>query len=343
MLRKIVRHPLLLGTIILVICIGILTFHSFSSQSHEDNQRLFLGCSQDLFIDDQVKTGPESPELTLVQENSLAGVSCSQILSSKALGALAGGVDEERGVTEHLVQEGDTISSIAAQFDISLNTILWANNLGRSSVIRPGQKLVILPVSGTIHHVKQGDTLSEIAKTNKGKTDEIVAFNNLSEEADIYVGDILVIPGGVQPPPKIASAQILKIPVASSYFIPPVSSPYRITQGLHWYNAIDFVYQGDSCGKPVFAAAGGEVQKTMYGYNRGAGNYVRIIHPNGLITHYGHLQKILVVPGQQVSQGEMIGLIGYTGKVIPAGPAGCHVHFALYSSQGNPSLNPFAR
>lgn len=344
MLRKLLKIPLFWIITISVVLAGIWFFNDSSSQSCQDKQKLCMG-SNDLFIDNQIKTINESPELTFIQKNSLAGISCSQILSSRVLGSLAGGEfsEENKEITEYIVQHGDALGSIATNFDISLNTILWANNLNRSSIIKPGQKLIILPVSGIIHHVKKGDTLSEIAKTHKGKVDSIITFNDLSEEGDIYVGDILIVPDGVQPPPSTYSSIYAQIPVASSYFIIPVSSPYRVTQGLHWYNAIDFANKGGSCGKPVFAAAGGEVQKIRYGYNMGSGNYVRILHPNGLITHYGHLQKILVIPGQKISQGEMVGLIGYSGKTIPAGPSGCHLHFALYSAQGKPPINPFSR
>lgn len=299
---------------------------------------------QKLFVNSQTKLQVESPPLIFVQNNSLAGITCSQVFSFKTLGVLSqGAFDEKKEITEYIVQPGDTLNSVAANFDISLNTLLWANDLGKNSVIRPGQKLIVLPVSGVVHHVKKGDTLSEIARTYKAKIEDIIAFNEISGEGDIYIGDILIIPGGIRPVLKKKYAYSLnQIPVASSYFIVPVSSPYRITQGLHWYNAVDFTNIGGSCGKPVFAAAGGQVLKIKYGYNHGAGNYIRILHPNGLITHYGHLQKILVLSGQKVSQGELIGLIGYSGKTIPSGSAGCHLHFGLYSSQGNPPRNPFA-
>jgi LysM repeat protein len=341
MMKKFPLTLFLLATIVLAGFLGIYFLNNPSSQPCQDKQRLCV--SGDNLYMDQVKRVAESPELTFIQKNSLAGISCSQIFSSKVLGALAEGEvpDESGEITEYVVQSGDSLGSIATNFDISLNTILWANDLTRSSVIRPGQKLVILPTSGIIHHVGKGNTLSGIAETYKGEVDEIIAFNDISEEGDIYVGDILIVPDGVQPPPSYPSPTYTQIPVASSYFIYPVSSPFRITQRLHWYNAIDFANKGNSCGKPVFAAAGGEILKVRYGYNQGSGNYVRILHPNGLITHYGHLQKILVIPGQKVSQGEMVGLIGYSGRTIPAGPSGCHLHFGLYSSQGRPPTNPF--
>ena len=336
---------LFLGVAVLLI-VGSAYLFSHQDKNVSSSKQILASVSDELFVNPQTESQVEPPDLTFIQKNSLVGISCSQIISSKTLGVLMGGeiFDEHREITEYVVEKGDTLTSIAEKFGVSLETILWANNLTSKSVIQPGQKLIILPVSGVLHHVKKGDTLSKIAILYEANIEDIIAFNDLSEEGDIYVGDILIIPGGKKPAKKSYLVRNTKtIPVASSYFIPPVSSPYRITQGLHWYNAVDFANSGGSCGKPVFAAAGGKVLKVKYGHNKGAGNYVRILHPNGLITHYGHLQKILVVLGQEVSQGEIIGLIGHSGKTIPAGPAGCHLHFGLYSSEGKPPLNPFAR
>lgn len=344
------RKPLYIvsGLIILTsIAAGIhfLDSPSFSSCQNEENS---CKNSNSLFVDKKTQTNIESPQLSFVQENSLTGISCSQIFSSKeleVLGSLSGSdtSGDKKEITEHIVQNGDTLISIATDFDISLNTLLWANGLTRTSIIKPGQTLVVLPVSGVVHHVKKGDTIGGIAQTYKGKVSEIIAFNELPEEGDIFIGDILVIPNGTQPAPSYSPSNYSQVPLASSYFIVPVVSPYRTTQWLHWYNAVDFANQGSSCGQPVLAAAGGQVLKISYGYNQGAGNYIRIIHPNGLITHYGHLQKVFVTLGQNVSQGEIIGLIGYSGRTIPAGPSGCHLHFAVYSSEGNPPRNPFSR
>ena len=209
-----------------------------------------------------------------------------------------------------------------------------ANDLTSKSKVKIGQKLIILPVTGVLYHVKKGDTLNGIAQSYKGKTSEIVEINNLSDEGDIFIGDILIIPGGKIPAKKTTSAPS-QIPVGSSYFICPTTS-CRISQGLHYYNAIDF---SGKCGEPIYASAGGTVQRALYGWNGGAGNYVRIIHPNGVATMYGHLQSILVSPGQTVSQGEMVGLMGGKPGTPGAGiSTGCHVHFDVRGSK-----NPFAR
>jgi len=345
MTKKAFKNPFFLLVAVVLTCVGALALGGSHFQFSEKKSSPCLTANSDsLFITKYDKKIIESPELSFVQGNSLSGVSSPQVFSSKVLGVLTTKEEVSTGkeIFEYTVEEGDSLGSIAAKFDISLNTILWANDLSSRSVIRTGQKLIILPTTGAIHHVKNGDTISEIAQRYEGKTKDIIEFNDLSGEGDIYVGDILIVPDGVKPPKAIVSSGSDSVPLASSYFIIPVSSPYRVTQGLHFYNAIDFAHNsGESCGKPVFAAAGGTVQKVEFGYNQGMGNYVRVIHPNGLITHYGHLQKTLVSSGQKVSQGEMIGLIGYSGKTIPAGPSGCHLHFALYSSQGLPPTNPF--
>jgi murein DD-endopeptidase MepM/ murein hydrolase activator NlpD len=58
----------------------------------------------------------------------------------------------------------------------------------------------------------------------------------------------------------------------------------------------------------------------------------------GISTFYGHLSAINVKVGQDVSQGQIIGYVGHTGYTIPAGPAGCHVHFEVRGAR-----NPFAK
>jgi murein DD-endopeptidase MepM/ murein hydrolase activator NlpD len=251
------------------------------------------------------------------------------LVSGKSLASLAD-FKGRQGIEEYLVKKGDTLSSIAEKFDISLETILWANKLSHKSVIAPGQKLVILPVSGVLHIVRQGDTLTEIAELYQVKTEKIADINNLSEKGTIFAGDLLIIPGGKRP--KV-SQNYTQVPLSGSFFICPIPGPCRITQGLHWFNAVDF--SNGKCSEPVFAAAGGIVQRT--GYNSVSGYYVRIIHPNGVVTFYGHLSKIAAVSGERVRQGEIIGYIGHTGITYPKGPAGCHLHFDVRFAK-----NPFS-
>lgn len=300
-----------------------------------------------IFLTEEIKTQDSSsmleqgeerkeyPGMFSIQNNSLLALSPSVAVNFQVLGAI--GSDsvtshDETGIEEYIVQQGDIVSSIAERFNITTNTILWANDLTSKSIISPGKNLIILPTTGAMHIVGRGDTVSEVAEDYKVKKDEIITFNSLVDN-EIFVGDILIIPEGIKPVNKKTYPTHTTF-LANSYFICPVPSPWVITQGLHWYNAIDFAT--GKCGSPVYAAAGGKVQRA--GWDNRAGRYVRIIHPNGVVTFYGHLSSFTVSPGQKVSQGKIIGYIGYTGHTIPSGPGGCHLHFDVRGAK-----NPFDR
>ena len=278
----------------------------------------------------------ETPGVFSVQNNSLMAISPYRAISFQSLGSLSGeeiSSHDETGIGEYVVQKGDTISSVARHFNISSNTILWANDLTTKSVISPGKKLIILPVDGAMRIVRKGDTISQVAKDYQVKKDIIIDFNQIPDNGQIFVGDILIIPGGKKPSQIKTYSVKYSASVPRSYFIVPVPSPWRITQGLHWYNAIDF--STGQCGSPVYASAGGVIQRT--GYTSRGGNYVRILHPNGVVTYYGHLSTIKARIGQRVSQGAVIGYIGHTGHTIPSGLHGCHLHFDVRGC-----ANPFA-
>lgn len=339
------KDPFLYLGLMAVVLLGIISFVPFSyhsalsffDETSQQKERTFLVPNERI---------QESPELNFVQENSLVAISPPIMVTPQVLGALAGATDYEqtkKEITEYIVEPGDNLLSIAEKFNISLETLVWANDLKKNSLLQIGQKLVILPVSGVIHHVQKDDTLSEIAKIYKADLNEIMVFNDLTEKGNIYIGDILIIPEGIMPSSvKYAPASV---PLASSYFICPVSQPCRITQGLHWYNAIDF--SNGKCGEPIYAVAAGEVLKVSLTNSisrwafGGAGNHLTIIHPNGVVTMYGHLQMSFVKPGDYVSQGQIIALMGGTPHTPGAGNStGCHVHFTVLTTG---TKNPFAR
>ncbi|MFH1509854.1 MAG: LysM peptidoglycan-binding domain-containing protein [Candidatus Nealsonbacteria bacterium] len=289
---------------------------------------------------------PDSPELLVLEENTLKASTPPSSFSPQVLGALIGGydyADTKKIITEYEIESGDSLSSIASKFGISLNTILWANELNSSSLINPGQKLVILPVTGVLHYVKSGDTVSVIIQKYKAKTEDLLAFNNLSSEGDIYAGDILIIPNGTKPKNSYSYAPS-NAPLADSYFICPIAGcETKITQGLHFSNAIDF--SNGKCGGVIYSAAAGTVLKikttnstSKYALN-GYGNHMTIEHPNGVVTYYGHISASLVNVGDKVSQGQAIALMGGKPGTSGAGHStGCHIHFGVYGAR-----NPFAR
>lgn len=277
----------------------------------------------------------ETPDLKIIQDNAIVGVSTPSIVSGKVLGDVFGANNQERkDIIDYAVQPGDTLQLIANSYNISVNTLLWANDLTSSSALKVGQSLTILPADGVLHIVKSGDTISGISQKYKAKPDEVIAFNSLKNQDDIYIGDILIIPGGIMPKKAAPIINNNQVPLADNFFIFPTNG--RITQGLHYYNAVD---TANKCGTPVYAAASGVVQRVSYGYNFGGGNLVTILHPNGVVTYYGHLMAIFVKSGDRITVGDRIALMGGgTGTAGDGLSTGCHLHFQVMGAK-----NPLAK
>ncbi|MCK4829949.1 LysM peptidoglycan-binding domain-containing protein, partial [bacterium] len=133
--------------------------------------------------------------------------------------------DRQRsGLATYEVQSGDTPSYIAASFGISTNTLLWANDLSYWSIIKPGQKLVILPASGVLHEVTRGETLASIVSKYKGDFKKTVAYNGLPANGSIRSGQEIVIPEGKKP---IAYQPKTQYTYQSSKYIGPYGNKSR--------------------------------------------------------------------------------------------------------------------
>ena len=102
----------------------------------------------------------------------------------------------------------------------------------------------------------------------------------------------------------------------------------RIHPVLGYYKGHDGVDFGAACGAPVKAAKSGTVVAVEY--HHASGNRVKIDHGNGVITGYYHLQGFNTSVGAKVSQGDVIGYVGSTGR-----STGCHLHFAKMDEAGN--------
>lgn len=234
-------------------------------------------------------------------------------------------------ISVYIVREGDTLSQIAKMFSVSINTIIWANDIV-GGVIAPGQNLVILPVSGVRHLVKSGETLESIAKKHDGDLKEILQFNNLTADAKLAVGEEVIIPNGDANPvtstSKSGSTPAKKTSLAG-YFAKPVDGPYKKSQGIHGYNGVDLA---GSVGTRIVASAAGKVIVSRNsGYNGGYGSYVVISHSNGTQTLYAHLNSAAATQGANVAQGQLIGYMGNTGR-----STGVHLHFEVRGAK-----NPF--
>jgi murein DD-endopeptidase MepM/ murein hydrolase activator NlpD len=236
------------------------------------------------------------------------------------------------GILKYKVQPGDTLSSVAASFGISVETIRFANPSLRS-FLRAGEELVILPVSGILYETKDGDTIEFVANRYQISVDAVKQFNPDYQKLFSSPGNLVILPNAKPlSSPEYVNRYVRGLPDLSNYFALPARG-WNWGQ-LHDYNAVDIA---DQCGRPIYAAAEGLVIEESSGgfWNRGYGNYILIEHPNGTRTRYAHTARNLVRVGDYVAQGDEIALIGNTGNTH--GPTGCHLHFEVYGAR-----NPFA-
>ncbi|MBI3559959.1 M23 family metallopeptidase [Candidatus Gottesmanbacteria bacterium] len=223
----------------------------------------------------------------------------------------------------YIVASGDTLSTIAQKFGVSVDTIKWANDLKRDS-LSVGDELKIPPVTGIVHKVREGETVQSIAKRYRTDAQKIVNFPfNDFADLDTFalnIGQTLIVPDGVQPE---APAIVRPLPPVFAGGTGQLLWPAGgiITQYPVWYhNALDIA---NPTAPGIAAAEAGivtDVEYLRYGY----GQHVIVSHGDGLATLYAHLSEIYVKPGDQLSRGQILGRMGSTGR-----STGMHLHFEV--------------
>jgi len=274
-----------------------------------------------------------TPDLALVQQSSIMGSTPASEDYNEKIGS------KRNQTVEYTVQAGDAISFIASDYGVSINSILWANNLKDADSIKPGQILKIPPVSGVVYKVQKGDTVASIGKKFQAEQTKIIEFNKLSKDGQLQIGAEIIVPDGKiqaatvrypgQPPVAVENGgRFAYLPNLVNFFILPTTG-YNWGK-IHGRNGVDIA---NSCGTPIYTAAEGSVAIAEdAGWNGGYGRYIKIVHPNGTETLYAHLSKKYVVAGNYVTQGSLIGLIGTTGR-----STGCHLHFEVHGAK-NPYI-----
>jgi murein DD-endopeptidase MepM/ murein hydrolase activator NlpD len=264
-------------------------------------------------------------------------------------------------VITYTVQTGDTLFSIADEFGIKPETLLWGNFEtleDNPHLLRPEQVLNILPVDGTYYQWTEEDSLGSVAGFFEVEPQAILEYpgNRLElalenpEEIAIEPGTWLIIPDGKRAlkdwgPPAIsrsnpASASyygaghcgsVYEGAIGTSTFVwPTIShtiSGYSYNPGVH--PAIDIA---GAEGTPVYASDSGVVVFAGWS-NYGYGYMIVVDHGTGWQTAYAHLSAVSVGCGQSVFQGGTIGAVGNTGNSY-----GAHLHFEMV--YGGAKLNP---
>lgn len=300
--------------------------------------------------------GSSTPVLvasTNIDPNPDKGLGSIQTTGGRALLAYGGpdgttadvvGTTASDRISVYVVRPGDTLSEIADMFGVSVNTIIWANNLSGPGDVHPGDTLIILPISGLQHTVAKGETLKSLAAKFGADATEIAQYNGLDPAALLAVGSTLIIPGGEFTSPEPSKLRPAKPsnrhgihepylggggPAQPGYYVNPLPGA-ALTQGLHGWNAVDI---GAARGTPIHAAADGRViiARANGAWNGGYGNYVVVTHDNGTQTLYAHMSRVAAYAGEEVSAGQVIGYVGSTGM-----STGAHLHFEVRGA-----ANPF--
>ena len=198
-----------------------------------------------------------------------------------------------------------------------------------------------------VHQVRRGESMSVIATRYRTTPQALTAANYLSRSNSLHVGHRLTIPGctsglqrsAVTPPGdgEARSSAAQAMPERSSTgsgaqltsrhgrgaFVSPVQGHVTSRFGRRglwsWHRGVDIKAPR---GAPIRAAAAGTV--VFSGWQSGYGRVIKIAHPDGFITIYAHNQRNLVLVGDRVRSGTVIGTVGRTGR-----STGNHVHFEI--------------
>lgn len=119
---------------------------------------------------------------------------------------VATALKSKKDIQTYVTVSGDSVSSIAAKFGVTSDSVRWSNNIS-GDTIRAGVTLYIPPVTGIVYTVKSGDTPDSLAAKFKASKDEIVAAND-AELTGLKVGDRILIPNGTQPAPVVAHVAV---------------------------------------------------------------------------------------------------------------------------------------
>jgi murein DD-endopeptidase MepM/ murein hydrolase activator NlpD len=250
-------------------------------------------------------------------------------------------------VRNYTVRQGDSVFEIAQKFNISPETLLWANYdllNDNPDMISVGMELKIPPVNGVYYQWEQGDTVESVAAKFEAKVEDILAWsgNDLDlTDPEVEPSAWVMVPDGHR---EFRQWVIPVIPrgragVSRSVYGAGAceggysgafgSGTFIWPAGNHTLSGNDFwsghlgidIAAGE--GAPIYASDAGVV--VFAGWATGGyGNMIMIDHGNGYQTLYAHMSKVVTSCGRSVGQGSVIGYSGSTGN-----STGSHLHFEV--------------
>ena len=244
--------------------------------------------------------------------SAIAQTSLSELCQSPILSRLQ----------RHQVISGETIESIAQQYNLIPQTLVGVNPSLEGGRVQVGQEILIPPFNGVKITVPNGATWQDLATAYGVRADVLFELNGCVENPTV-----VFIPGVNWQPGKRPSQD--NYTGLRGYPLPAIAQ-VGLSYGWHVEpNTAESFFHGGmdilaEVGTPVLAADSGEVvyvgQEGSYGF------LVIVDHRNGRQTRYGHLSRFETRMGRSVQVGEVLGYVGTTGQPDLLNP---HLHFEV--------------
>lgn len=247
-------------------------------------------------------------------------------------------------ITVHQLAEGETLSSVAADFGITVENLLQTNPITNPEEPETTQLKIFT-----------GEPLLSVKTVERKTLEEEIPYETIeTDDPTQYEGKIIVeqegVPGarvvdayvtsvnGVETERQVISENTLSAavdkivhrgtkeppsPIGTGELAIPASGSLSSRFGSRWGRSHTGIDLAANVGTDVYAADNGTVIYSQYN-DGGYGYLIQIDHGNGIITYYGHCSELLVPAGTVVAKGDLIAKVGNTGR-----STGAHLHFEV--------------
>lgn len=234
---------------------------------------------------------------------------------------VATALKSRKDIKTYVTQQGDTVSSVAAKFSITSDTVRNSNGL-TGDALPAGKSLIISPVSGIVYKVQPGDTAATLASKFNANADQITAFND-AEVSGLPVGQYIVIPDGVKVSPRANTAP------STGFAWGGFSAVYSGNGYDYGYCTWWAAYRRAQIGRPVPSNLGNastwKVLAQRAGLtvgNQPQGGAVIWFPPRDYYGHVGFVESVNPDGSANISEMNAIGWGKVDYKTIPADQVG---------------------
>ena len=224
-------------------------------------------------------------------------------------------------VESYTIRPGDTLSGLATQYDLTLDTLISFNQIKDARRIQIGDTYRIPNRNGLLYEVRSGDTIGEIADRYGTSVNAVLDANDLLSR-DLAVGQVVFVPEARmnRTELKLILGELFRNPTVGRFTSGFGMRPDPFTGLRRFHNGLDYA---NVPGTPIRAAGSGRVvhiESQIGNY----GKFVILRHADGFQTLYAHMSAFDVRVGDFVYQGDVIGRMGNTGR-----STGPHLHFSV--------------